>query len=111
MAPLLHVPGAPPLVLNNECLKEIPFDEPGQLKAVPLQTEEGCQNYPQLYRYSSPPLQDRRIVCLNPPSLTGKNHWLQNLEETPQDCLATAFTQKTSHFKVHLSKCIIITWQ
>ena len=37
MAPLVHVPEAP---LNDECLKEISFDETGQLKAVPLQTEE-----------------------------------------------------------------------
>ena len=36
-APPVHVPEAPPLVLNNEWLKEITFDEPGQLKAPPLQ--------------------------------------------------------------------------
>ena len=33
MAPLVHVSVAP-LVLNNECLKKISFDEVGQLKAV-----------------------------------------------------------------------------
>ena len=37
MAPPVHVPVAP---LNDECLKEISFDETGQLKAVPLQTEK-----------------------------------------------------------------------
>ena len=39
MAPLVHVPAAP-LVLNIECPNEITFNTPGQLKAVPLQTEE-----------------------------------------------------------------------
>ena len=47
MAPLVHVPEVP-LVLNNECLKEISFDEPGQLKAVPLQTEEPRGGLPEV---------------------------------------------------------------
>ena len=45
MAPLLHVPEAP-LVLNNECLKEISFAEPGHSKAVPLQREEAIGGLP-----------------------------------------------------------------
>ena len=47
MAPPVHVPVAP-LVLNNECLKEIPFDEVGQLKAVPLQTEKPMGGLPEV---------------------------------------------------------------
>ena len=39
MALPLHVP-EDPLVLNNEFLNEISFNEVGQLKAVPLQREE-----------------------------------------------------------------------
>ena len=45
MAPLLHEPESP-LVLNNEWLKEITFDETGQSKAVPLQTEEPIGGLP-----------------------------------------------------------------
>ena len=45
MAPLLHMPEDP---LNNECLKEISFDETGQLKVVPLQTEEPRGGLPEV---------------------------------------------------------------
>ena len=45
MAPLLHVPETP-LVLNDKWLKEIRFDEPGQLKAVPLQKVEPMGGLP-----------------------------------------------------------------
>ena len=48
MAPLVHVPEAPPLVLNIECPKEITFAEPGQLKAVPLQTVEPMGGLPEV---------------------------------------------------------------
>ena len=47
MAPLVHVPETP-LVLNNECLKEISFPEPGHLKAVPFQTVEPMGGLPEV---------------------------------------------------------------
>ena len=46
MAPLVHE--AETLVLNDEWSKEITFDTPGQLKAVPLQTEEPMGGLPEV---------------------------------------------------------------